>query len=344
MTIATRRIKIHCPNCRRKLAAPKHAAGKRGRCPHCSTTMIVPASRQRTSAREDDVARTPAPPRPSRRQAGREPRAEELPNSEQTPRQADVTRHASTHQPAPEDEPSRSSTSVAQASPSGKTQAGSITGPFVNALSRAEELVRRVRLGDRQGTWIVAGVVTLSLCALIVLVKTVSANDITHLVNDTVTMLVTVFCIALMLLPLAATVPLYLTARHRVRRFRDIVFYVIWAGPLIELAWCCVLEFVLASAPEALLGGVFVGITMGVPWMLIMRWPAHWIARHVCAAVYRRIPCPDCHEKIEARGRWDCGCGYKDHRDRNIFLFRCPNCSSRVDYTACPCCDATILM
>lgn len=39
-------IKLTCPNCDKTIKAPRAAAGKRGKCPHCHTSIYVPTPRE----------------------------------------------------------------------------------------------------------------------------------------------------------------------------------------------------------------------------------------------------------------------------------------------------------
>lgn len=69
-----------------------------------------------------------------------------------------------------------------------------------------------------------------------------------------------------------------------------------------------------------------------------------FLARLLTAAWAPTYSCPGCHSVFEAVGRWNCSCGYHDHRDQHVILFRCPMCSGRIGHTNCQRCDATIFL
>lgn len=58
----------------------------------------------------------------------------------------------------------------------------------------------------------------------------------------------------------------------------------------------------------------------------------------------KSFQCPHCHEEFEAVGRWQCGCGFVDHKQRHFYSFKCPMCRARVGHTNCKRCDATIFL
>lgn len=85
------------------------------------------------------------------------------------------------------------------------------------------------------------------------------------------------------------------------------------------LLWCCAL-FVL--------------------WLVVGR----RIAFRLVPFFVSKLTCPGCGEEIDAIGIWNCGCGYKDHRERHILAKVCPQCGKVAGHVDCPRCDSTILL
>jgi hypothetical protein len=69
-----------------------------------------------------------------------------------------------------------------------------------------------------------------------------------------------------------------------------------------------------------------------------------FLARRLTAAFAPTYSCPSCHSVFEAVDRWNCGCGYHDHKDRHFIIFRCPMCGLRAGRTNCKRCKATIFL
>ena len=321
-TTTTRRIEMQCPNCRRKLAAPDHAVGKRGRCPHCSTSILIPPPTPVPVARQFEVVATPAPTRtPSAQPADTPP----------------TFTHAAAAVPAGQ----QPAPPVSRRNDDGTETSIS---PFVKALSRGQELAKKARIRERPGPWLIAGAAAIGLVMLIVLAAKLSGEDLELLVMAIGNLFGIILLLVVLLLPWSIPVPLYFTAHHRARRPFDIVFYVVWLGPIIQLEWFFVVQAIFGNVSEAILGAIVCTIIVAIPWFCVAHWPARWLAPLACALVFRRLKCPHCKEKIEAKGAWHCGCGYRDHRRRHIYLFRCPSCRSRCGTLPCPRCEATILL
>lgn len=68
------------------------------------------------------------------------------------------------------------------------------------------------------------------------------------------------------------------------------------------------------------------------------------ISEFVASLVLGSFRCPGCHQDHEAVSRWQCGCGYVDHRERHILTMRCPLCKGRIGHVNCRYCDATIFV
>ena len=104
-----------------------------------------------------------------------------------------------------------------------------------------------------------------------------------------------------------------------------------------------------SMAPEsaAVWGGFCMLVGLAVvfaPWLLIGIWPARLLARYVPGMFYWAIYCPSCGEKYPLVMNLDCGCGYRDHRERNIITARCPQCKAGCGSLNCACCGCTILL
>lgn len=117
---------------------------------------------------------------------------------------------------------------------------------------------------------------------------------------------------------------------------------VYWAIRLLPLAAVFLLMFLAAetlpsSAVQSVagfLGVVFLGWAF-LGWLL-----APWLV----PILVSKLTCPSCHEEIDAVNVWQCGCGYKDHRERHVLAMKCPKCGSRFGHVDCPRCSATILL
>lgn len=68
------------------------------------------------------------------------------------------------------------------------------------------------------------------------------------------------------------------------------------------------------------------------------------LARLLTAAWAPTYSCPGCHSVFEAVGRWNCACGYHDHKEQHFIQFLCPMCNCRLGHTNCERCDATIFL
>ncbi len=128
------------------------------------------------------------------------------------------------------------------------------------------------------------------------------------------------------------------SSRINPRLLRLCCFNGIWYGPILFLFAILILD----GAPA--IAYFLVGPILALPWYIAGGYVAAWITPLVLAATVRTIRCPGCHEQISAVNHWFCSCGYHDHRERNLFLFRCPQCRKQIGRTDCPQCDSTILL
>jgi hypothetical protein len=56
------------------------------------------------------------------------------------------------------------------------------------------------------------------------------------------------------------------------------------------------------------------------------------------------LKCPGCSEEISAIGKWNCGCGFHDYKERHVLAGACPKCGNRTGHLNCPRCDSTLLL
>lgn len=84
-------------------------------------------------------------------------------------------------------------------------------------------------------------------------------------------------------------------------------------------------------------------IVIGLPWYALGHWPVRWLTPLITSIFITKLRCACCHEVYSPVGRWTCGCGYTDYRERNVFEFKCPLCRQRMGRMQCLRCDATIL-
>jgi hypothetical protein len=114
------------------------------------------------------------------------------------------------------------------------------------------------------------------------------------------------------------------------RMTRRVVGFTTWLGPPA-------LVFAMKNPGEML-------VILAIVWFL---WGYH-LFRHIIpvimALIVPRASCPYCYEFHDLAGVWNCACGYRDHRVRHFYLYRCPSCSSRLGHFNCPRCHVTILM
>lgn len=111
----------------------------------------------------------------------------------------------------------------------------------------------------------------------------------------------------------------------------------IWWGPTAAMLMIAV------SSSEPGIAVFLTGLVFGPFWFVVGGLLSRLLTPVILANILRTVRCPGCGDQLPAVGRWSCGCGYHDHRERNVFLFKCPKCSSRVGHTDCPRCDSTIL-
>jgi hypothetical protein len=138
--------------------------------------------------------------------------------------------------------------------------------------------------------------------------------------------------------PNSASASIVAGSRINPRVLRLGCYYGIWLGPIAFL-------FVaLALDGSPVIAFVLTGAFLAVPWYFLGRLVASRVTPAILAAAVRTIRCPGCQEEIQAVNRWFCSCGYHDHRERNVFLYRCPKCTNRIGHTTCPQCDSTILL
>lgn len=113
----------------------------------------------------------------------------------------------------------------------------------------------------------------------------------------------------------------------------------------ILLRWVVpVLLMTLWTALQAPAGRVSPGASIVLVAAVALFFSGDFLARRLTAAVAPTYACPGCDSVFEAVGRWSCACGYHDHRDCHVILFRCPMCGARPGYTNCRRCDATIFL
>jgi hypothetical protein len=126
------------------------------------------------------------------------------------------------------------------------------------------------------------------------------------------------------------------------RFMRYFVYGGIWVGPFVPIVLLALTGLASQNA-DGILGGLCFGACFGVPWFFAAPWVAYFLTPWVLAAIYSSVRCPHCGESHPLVSRWSCGCGYNDHCDRHVLLFRCPKCSSRIGSYNCSVCEATIL-
>ena len=140
---------------------------------------------------------------------------------------------------------------------------------------------------------------------------------------------------------LLSLIPYCLFSAHRARRVRYVLYYGGWLGPVIVLLWMVV----VATKQEHPSPGYVVGkLALAGLWFYFGHHVARLLTPAILGAVFSRLTCPHCREAVETTGLWNCGCGYVDHKESNIFLFHCPQCRERFGSTNCPRCEATILI
>jgi hypothetical protein len=122
------------------------------------------------------------------------------------------------------------------------------------------------------------------------------------------------------------------------RLVRMAILYSLWWGPIVFVFSVLLLE---GSPPIAY---ILCGIFMALPWFWWSPWFIIPVMRGVLVAMFPTFACPGCHEPHSAVDVWRCSCGYQDHREKNVFLFKCPNCRGRIGRVDCPKCDSTILL
>jgi len=132
----------------------------------------------------------------------------------------------------------------------------------------------------------------------------------------------------------------YLTAVHKVRRLRRIIYFIIWFAPFLLPP----MLLSLYDDPNSPSGGFLCFSCLGFLWLPFGYLPARLLTPIILALIVQRLTCPSCHEVHELVERWQCSCGYMDHRERNILLYRCPVCRGYIGHTKCDRCDATILI
>jgi len=93
-------------------------------------------------------------------------------------------------------------------------------------------------------------------------------------------------------------------------------------------------ELAGSQAPGSVMGGIF-GF-----WLLFGRRISLWLL----PVFVTRIRCPGCKDEHDPRGVWNCGCGYHDHKERNVLSYTCPACGGQIGRFNCPSCEATILL
>jgi hypothetical protein len=77
-----------------------------------------------------------------------------------------------------------------------------------------------------------------------------------------------------------------------------------------------------------------------VGWAILGRRIAYWMV----PLFVNRFKCPGCGEEYNTVGVWNCSCGFKDHKERNILTKSCPQCGTKTGRTDCPKCNCTILL
>lgn len=75
-------------------------------------------------------------------------------------------------------------------------------------------------------------------------------------------------------------------------------------------------------------------------WAILGRRIAYWMV----PLFVNKFSCPGCGEAFDTVGVWNCSCGFKDHKERNILTKSCPQCGTKTGRTDCPKCNCTILL
>lgn len=124
------------------------------------------------------------------------------------------------------------------------------------------------------------------------------------------------------------------------KRIARSTYSVIFWTPLLLLFLA-----MLAVTPSSTTGGgsqMWFGrfLIAGVVWWFAGR----LIALLLIPLLISQLKCPGCGEEISAVSRWDCSCGYHDHRERHVLAGTCPKCGNRTGHINCPRCDCTILL
>lgn len=119
------------------------------------------------------------------------------------------------------------------------------------------------------------------------------------------------------------------------RHARYFVYYFIVLAPFLNVLLMPITHVIINAGISLLIAFI---------WLFIGRWIARVLTPLVLAAVFRSVRCPGCGESHPFVSQWNCTCGYHDHRQRHLLLFRCPKCSADHGYFDCPVCQATILL
>jgi hypothetical protein len=87
---------------------------------------------------------------------------------------------------------------------------------------------------------------------------------------------------------------------------------------------------------------IFVLIWVG-GWIFLWLFLGPYVARWLLPFFISHLKCPGCGEVISAVNVWNCGCGFRDHKERHILAKVCPKCGERAGHLECPRCQCTIL-
>lgn len=102
-------------------------------------------------------------------------------------------------------------------------------------------------------------------------------------------------------------------------------YWLLWLGPPVM---SCGL-FVLSFGTENMILTIPLGL-LSWGWLLIGWRVSRFLADVVTSIFISTLCCPGCGEHHQAVSRWSCGCGYTDHRERHVMMFRCPKCGGTL--------------
>ncbi len=312
---------VDCPKCAAPLRVPPSQPGKRDECPACRTSLIFQL--------------VPETPEPQRKAVAVSPQA--VP-----PTPAKSSPHAATDSPLPVASASKQSaakpTKPAGARPNVQPEPAS--KPKGKPITRSDKMSRRSAKSTTPPP--AAARPTGPDTAEPVIPKkrqTTTSDEASHVTEFNE--------------PAVGPAPLVYSGQSASamagRSFFDLsssprlvwrlIYFALWLGPPFMSCGLFVLtldnrENLIVTIPLAVLSWGW--LTVG--WRV-----CPFLADILSSAIITTFRCPGCGEHHEAVGRWTCGCGYTDHRERHALAYKCPKCRERLGYFDCMQCGSTIL-